>query len=73
MQKWDYLHIICEEGRPRFINRQEIPNWQKGPLVFVAVNYLINKGWEMVDHPLAVNQLWISHRPNTHWFRRPRK
>ena len=45
MQNWDYLHLVCEEGRPRYVNGQEIPNWQQGPTVSEAVFHLGQKGW----------------------------
>ena len=73
-QKWDYLHIVSEEGRPRYVNGQEIPNWQKGPSLFEAVNHLFIKGWELVDNPFIPNSLWRAYHPGTpHHFRRPRK
>jgi hypothetical protein len=74
MQRWDYLHIVCEEGRPRFVNGLEIPNWQQGPTLFVAVNHLFQKGWELVDNPLAPNPLWRAYHPGIpHHFRRPKR
>ncbi len=41
----EYLFMRCEESRPRYINSQEIPNWQQGPTVVEAMNYLACKGW----------------------------
>ena len=74
MQEWDYLHIMCEEGRPRYVNGQEIPNWQKGPTLFEAVNYLFRTGWELVDIPVGRNPLWLAYRPGIpHHFRRSKK
>lgn len=71
MEKWNYLHIVCEEGLPRYVNGQEIPNWQHGPTLFEAVNYLFRKGWELVDNPFARNPLWQAYRPQIpHMFRR---
>src|SRR6266511_5582353 len=29
----EYLFVLCEEKRPRYINGREIPNWQHGPTV----------------------------------------
>ena len=43
-QNWDYLHIVCEEGHPRYVNGQEIPNWQQGPTVSEAMVHLGQKG-----------------------------
>ena len=47
-QNWDWLVILCEEKRPRYINGKEIPNWQQGPYLWEVVNYLGSKGWEIV-------------------------
>ena len=45
------LVIRCEEKHPRYINGQEIPNWQQGPSVWEAVNYLAQNGWLLFsDH-----------------------
>lgn len=46
-QNWDYLHIVCEEGCPRYVNGQEIPNWQQGPTLWEAVCHLFRKGREL--------------------------
>jgi hypothetical protein len=74
MREWDYLHIVSEEGRPRYLNNQEIPNWRQGPSLFEAVNYLFRKGWELIDNPFTPNPLWRAYRPAMpHHFRRPRK
>jgi hypothetical protein len=73
-QIWDYLHIVCEEGRPRYVNGQEIPNWQKGPTLFEAVNHLFLNGWELVNTPFATIPLWHAYKPGIpHHFRRPKK
>jgi len=73
-QSWDYLRIVCEDGRPRYVNGKEIPNWQQGPILFHAVNYLFRKGWELVDNPLGLNPLWRAYHPAIpHHFRRPKK
>ncbi len=50
------LVILCEEKHPRYINNQEIPNWQQGPTVSEAVNYLACKGWMLFSDPSA---LWL--------------
>ena len=64
----DYVHIVCEDGRPRYVNGQEIPNWQQGPTILGAANHLGWKGWELVSFPSA---LWLGHGKLT--FRRPKK
>jgi len=53
-QNWDYLFIRNQDGRPRYINGQEIPNWQEGPTLPDAVKHLIWKGWKPVATPLTV-------------------
>ena len=74
MQKWNYLHIVCEKGRPRYVNRQEIPNWQQGPTLWEVVNYLFRKGWELVDNPSDLNsKVWAYDPALTHHFRRSKK
>jgi hypothetical protein len=81
-QNWDYLHIVCEEGRPRYVNGQEIPNWQQGPTLWEAVRHLFRKGWELVDNPLApISSYWLAYQrwldyqweEIPHHFRRPKK
>jgi len=80
-QNWDYLHIVCEEGRPRYINGQEIPNWQQGPTIFEATHHLFQKGWELVDVPLSPAADWRAYEllalladqgEIPHHFRRPK-
>jgi hypothetical protein len=53
-QNWVYLFVRGEEGRPRYVNGQEIPNWKEGPNLLGAMNHLIGKGWELVSHPSAL-------------------
>jgi hypothetical protein len=80
-QSWDYIHIVCEEGRPRYVNGQEIPNWQQGPTFWEAVHHLFRKGWKLVDDPLApisdlriAYQQWLDHdwEELPHHFKRPK-
>ena len=54
MPNWDYLHLVCEEGRPRYVNGQEIPNWQQGPTISEAVLYLSRKGWLLLSDQSAL-------------------
>ena len=67
-QSWDYLFMICEDGHPRFVNRQEIPNWQQGPSVLNAAKHLTWKGWELVSDVSA-----LKLRSGKLTFRRPKK
>ena len=48
-KKQDYLFIVAEDGRPRYVNGQEISNWKEGPTMLVAMCHLIGKGWELVS------------------------
>ena len=79
MQKWDYLHIVCEDGRPRYVNGKEIPNWQQGPTIWEALHLLFQKGWELVDIPLVpISSYWLAYQwlaligEIPHHFRRPK-
>ena len=68
-QNWGWLVISCEEKRPRYIDDEEIPNWQQGPTLFEVVNYLGGKGWLLFsDTPSA---LWHGHGKLT--FIRPKQ
>ena len=70
-QKWDYLFIVEEEGRPRYVNGQEIPNWEEGPNIFSVINQLGWKGWIQVSNDSA----WLLRNPLTRIpmiFRRPK-
>ncbi len=61
------LVIQCEEKRPRYINGQEIPNWQQGPSVSEVVNYLVRNGWLLFSDTSA---LWRGYGKLT--FIRPK-
>jgi hypothetical protein len=50
------LIIQCEEKHPRSINGKEIPNWQQGPTVSEAVNYLNMKGWQLDCDPSVLQR-----------------
>jgi predicted RNA-binding protein with RPS1 domain len=62
------LVIQCEEKRPRYINGQEIPNWQQGPSVSEVVNYLVRNGWLLFSDTSA---LWRGYGKLT--FIRPKR
>ena len=59
MHKWDYLFIVVDyehgnhEGRPRYVNGQELPDWKQGPNIFGVMNQLGWQGWELVSNPVA--------------------
>jgi hypothetical protein len=56
MQKWDYLHVVVDyegdnfQGCPRYVNGQELPNWEQGENIFSVMNTLGWKGWELVSN-----------------------
>jgi hypothetical protein len=54
MRPKQHLTIRCEEKHPRYINGQEIPDWQQGPTVSEAVSYLSRKGWLLLSDRSAV-------------------
>jgi len=47
----NWLVIVCEEKRSRYINGKEIPNWQQGPTLWEVVNHLSWKGWLLFSDP----------------------
>lgn len=55
MQKWEYLSIVAiqspkdNEFRPKYVNNQEIKNWEKGSLLTDYMNEMGDKGWELVS------------------------
>lgn len=52
-QKWDYLFVVYDAGRPRYVNGQEIPDWQKGPTGLGYMEKLYWRGWELVTNRTA--------------------
>jgi len=79
MQKWDYLHIVVDHegnnllGRPRYVNGQELPNWEQGENIFSVMNTLGWKGWELVSHLNAFLGFPIrKSKQQTLIFRRPK-
>ncbi len=62
------LILLCEEKHPRYINGEEIPNWQEGPSVSEAVNYLARNGWLLFSDTSA---LWLGYGKLT--FIRPKQ
>lgn len=63
-----WLILQCEGKHPRYINGQEIPNWQQGPTVWEAVNRLVRDGWLLFSDTSA---LWLGHGKLT--FVRPKQ
>ena len=53
MQKWEYLFVFADitsdggEFRPRFVNDEELNDWQAGPAMYDYANRLGESGWEL--------------------------
>lgn len=47
MQKWEYTTVIVDYDVPRYVNGVEIPQWKKGPPIWVYLNKLGDDGWEI--------------------------
>lgn len=47
MQKWEYLFVECGDGKPRWVNGSELPNWKKTNLADWS-NQRGDEGWELV-------------------------
>ena len=63
----NWLTVLCEEKRARYIDGKEIPNWQQGPTLLETVNYLGAKGWALWNG----SALWVGHGKLT--FIRPQR
>jgi hypothetical protein len=54
MQKWEYLFVFAAitsdggEFRPRFVNDEELNDWQAGPTLYEYSNQLGESGWELL-------------------------
>ncbi len=53
MQKWEYTFVLCEETqevwRPRYVNLQELEDWENGSTMIEFSNQLGEQGWELVS------------------------
>ncbi len=53
MQKWEYTFVLCEETgevwRPRYVNLQELAEWENGWTMIEFSNQLGEQGWELVS------------------------
>ena len=53
MQKWEYLFVSCRLHNnawlPKWVNGQEVEDWQNSPPVHVYSNRLGQQGWELVS------------------------
>jgi hypothetical protein len=63
MQTWEYLFVFAAiasgggEFRPRFVNDQELDDWQAGPTMYDYANQLGERGWELFScHPIVFTQ-----------------
>lgn len=52
MTKWEYLMIADDDdgaaSKVRWLNKQEVPNWKRGPSFMDYANSLGQQGWELV-------------------------
>ncbi|MDQ2691052.1 MAG: hypothetical protein M3Y68_03380 [Chloroflexota bacterium] len=78
MQNWDYLHIVVDYegnnffGRPRYVNGQELPNWEQGENILSVMNTLGWKGWERVPNTFGLDFQARKLKQQTFIFRRPK-
>ncbi len=53
MQQWEYSFVDCEETqavwRPRYVNQQELGDWENGSTMIEFSNQLGEQGWELVS------------------------
>lgn len=53
MTKWEYVFISCvfheDDWRPRWVNGEEIENWQEGDSIYQISNKLGEERWELVN------------------------
>jgi hypothetical protein len=54
MQKWEYLFVKCgdvfvEDWRPKYVNGNELNDWQKGPTIMEYCKQAGIRGWEMIS------------------------
>ncbi len=45
-----WFDLTEHTAKPRFVDRQELPNWQEGPEIVDYVKQMANEGWELVVH-----------------------
>jgi hypothetical protein len=78
MQQWDYLHIVVDYegndffGRPRYVNGQELPNWERGEHILSVMNTLGWRGWERVSNTFGLDFRGRKLKQHTFIFRRPK-
>jgi hypothetical protein len=54
MQKWEYLFAQCDydhnkkRWRVRWVNKDELPDWQNGPSLSEFSNQRGEEGWELI-------------------------
>lgn len=50
-QGWEYLFVTAgwDKGwRAQWLNDEELPAWQQGPVLYAFANQLGDEGWELV-------------------------
>lgn len=56
--RWEYIFVDCYLGpdtwRPRFANREPLPEWEAGTPVHDYCNRLGQDGWELVSSEKSI-------------------
>lgn len=59
MQQWEYVFVTCEyandDWQPRFVNGEELRDWQDGPPMYAFTNEMGAHGWELVSVAVPSN------------------
>jgi hypothetical protein len=67
MQKWEYTFVDCEDKnnawRPRYVNHQELEDWENGSTMIEFSNQLGEQGWELASSNLAMGFMWAEFKP----------
>ncbi len=68
MKKWEYLSIetdsVSVEGatdnvlKVRWVNDEEVPDWEKGLSLFKFLSQLGSEGWEVVSDEIVSTRKW---------------
>lgn len=57
VDKWEYVFVTCDyandDWQPRYVNGEELRDWENGPPMYTFCNEMGNHGWEMVTLALT--------------------